>query len=254
MQVFSFLREFFFEFVEVRIEVSGHRERGTIRKMKVIDRIHLHPAISHTEVTQQLAGNSLRITEQRIKVSCCIERKTLATEGAAIAADHVMLFNEQHAQPFTRQKICADQTADTGSDNHGIVRSLRRLAAQSFEQPFHNAFNFGRFRPYVSCAATNSPLAIAAPIESSPASNVAQMISANLPARPLPAQPRISKHSRLVPSAVPPPTVATVNDGSVTLAYRSPSWSNSKFVIPTAELTMLATSCPHAMKIAAKPL
>ena len=83
---------------------------------------------------------------------------------------------------------------------------------------------------------------MAAPIESSPASRVAATISANFGACPAPAQPSISRHSRLVPHCVPPPTVATVSDGSVTLAWRSPSSVTSKLVMPTEELTTFATS------------
>src|ERR1700732_450956 len=76
----------------------------------------------------------------------------------------------------------------------------------------------GRLRPYISWADTNSPLASAAPIDSSPASSVAAAISASFGAPPAPAQPSISRHSRAVPRPVPPPTVATVSDGRVTLA------------------------------------
>ena len=73
-------------------------------------------------------------------------------------------------------------------------------------------------RPYVSCASTISPLAMAPAMESSPASTVAAAISASFGALPAPAQPIVSRHSRAVPRAVPPPTVATVSDGNVTLA------------------------------------
>src|SRR3989442_3653241 len=94
---------------------------------------------------------------------------------------------------------------------------------------------------------------MAAAIDNSPASSVAATISANLGACPGPAQPRIVRHSWAVPSPVPPPTVATVNDGNVTLAYSSPFDITSYAVIPTAALTMLATSWPQAMNSAARP-
>jgi hypothetical protein len=59
---------------------------------------------------------------------------------------------------------------------------------------------------------------IAPAIDNSPASTAAATISANFAACVAPAQPSMFRHSALVPSIVPPPTVATVNDGSVTLA------------------------------------
>src|SRR5215212_1000354 len=186
--------------------------------MEVVHRIHLHPPVGNAEVTQQLSCNSRWITEQWVKVRCGVKGKAFAPESAAITTDHVMLLDQQYSQSFTRQQACADQSPNAGPDYHDIVRPLRRLASQPCEKAFHDAFNFGLLRPYVSCAATNSPLAMAAPIESSPARSAAQMISANLPAWPVPAQPKISRHSRLVPRAVPPPTVATVSEGNVTLA------------------------------------
>src|SRR5579864_1070410 len=135
-----------------------------------------------------------------------------------------------------------------------VMTVSAKLSVVSLPPPAGDSGGEGLLRPYISCAATNSPLASAAPIESSPASRVAAAISASFGAPPAPAQPSISRHSRAVPPPVPPPTVATVSDGSVTLAWRSPSAVTSKCVTPTAELTTLATSWPQAMNSAARPL
>jgi hypothetical protein len=50
-----------------------------------------------------------------------VKRVALAPERAAIAADHIVLFDEQHAQSLARQQVRADQTADARADDDGIV-------------------------------------------------------------------------------------------------------------------------------------
>jgi hypothetical protein len=95
---------------------------------------------------------------------------------------------------------------------------------------------------------------MAAMREISPASRKAAVISASFGAFPVPTQPSIPRHSRAVPTPVPPPTVATVSEGRVTVAYRSPSSPTSIWVMPTAALATLATSWPQAMNRAARPL
>src|ERR1700687_4864225 len=120
------------------------------------------------------------------------------------------------AQPG--QPAADDQHVHVSVDAlYGAVRELP-LAVAALVKLVHAFSLCGRLRPYISCALTNSPLASAAPIDSSPASSVAAAISASFGAPPAPAQPSISRHSRAVPWPVPPPTVATVSDGRVTLA------------------------------------
>src|ERR1700687_1457323 len=51
-----------------------------------------------------------------------------------------------------------------------IEHPAKKLFRNSGHYPAFSSKTRGRFRPYRSCAATNSPLAIAAPNESSPAS------------------------------------------------------------------------------------
>ena len=99
--------------------------------------------------------------------------------------------------------------------DHGVVGRLGRPA-----QPAEGLFTrvAGRFRPYFSCAATNSPLAIAAAHGQLAGEHRGGGDLGELRRAAVPAQPSISRHSRAVPRPVPPPTVATVSDGSVTLA------------------------------------
>ena len=59
---------------------------------------------------------------------------------------------------------------------------------------------------------------MAAPIESSPASSVAAAISASFGALPRAGAAEHLQALAAVPRPVPPPTVATVSDGRVTLA------------------------------------
>src|SRR5262249_41826560 len=145
-------------------------------------------------------------------------------EGAAVATHHVVLLDQQHRQPLPGEQVGRDQAADAGADHHRVVGRVGQ-AAERPERPLHgsppparSASGWGRLRPSPSWAATNSALEIAPPIDSSPASRVAAAISASRGAPPGPAQPSISRHSRPVPSPVPPPTVATVSAGRVTLA------------------------------------
>src|SRR5262249_49921863 len=103
------------------IEVSRNSKARTIGKMEVVDRIHLDPTVVDAQVEEQLAGNRLGISEQRVEVGGGVEGVTLATKRAAISADHIVLFNEQHAQPLTRKQVRADQTTNARADNDGLI-------------------------------------------------------------------------------------------------------------------------------------
>src|SRR5262249_51552711 len=156
------------------------------------------------------------------------EGVTAAAEGRTVAADDRMLVDKEDAEPGACQQVRADQPADAGTDHDGVIRGIEpaggadRCETAPHSHPLPSASSprrppawpgsSGRFRPYCSCASTISPVAIAAPIDSSPASAVAAAISANRGAPPAPAQPSICRHSPLVPRCVPPPTVPTVSD------------------------------------------
>src|SRR2546421_10064331 len=99
----GFLGEVRFQSGDVDREVSGNGKVGSVRKMEMVDWIHFDPTVRNAEIQQQSSGDCLRVSQQSVKVGGRIEGVTLATEGAAVSADHVMLLGEQHAQPFTRQ-------------------------------------------------------------------------------------------------------------------------------------------------------
>src|SRR5262245_40772527 len=93
--------------------------------MKMVNRIHLDPAVPDTQLRKQPSRDRRRITEQWIKVRRGIERVALAPEGAAIAADHVMLLDEQYPQPSPSEQIRANQTSNASADDHGVVKRFR---------------------------------------------------------------------------------------------------------------------------------
>jgi hypothetical protein len=119
--------------VEVDREISGHGKARSVRKMKMVDRIHLDPSVSNAEIVQQSSSDSRRISKQRVKMCCRIERIALAAEGAAISANHVVLLGEQNPQSFTRQQVRADQTTDARADNHGVIGIVGRPVSQTPE-------------------------------------------------------------------------------------------------------------------------
>src|SRR6185503_6351650 len=97
------MRKFLFQSAEIDVKIGRNSEGGTVGKMEVVHRIHLHPTVGDAEVEEQLSRNRRRIAEQGVKVSCCVEGKTFAPERTAITADHVMLLDKQHSQTFTRE-------------------------------------------------------------------------------------------------------------------------------------------------------
>ena len=230
IQPIALIRKLLAQRREVPVEVRGDAEARAVGKVKAIDRIHLDPADRHPEIRQKSPRDGRWIPEERIEMRRGVERVPLPPERAAVAADHVVLLDDEDAQPGAGEEVGANEAADAGAGDDGVVRLRRSASLEAAERPRHRSAPSaaaGRLRPYFSWAATNSPLAIAAAIEISPARSVAATISANLRAHPAPAHPSTSRHSRLVPSAVPPPTVATVSDGSVTLTWTSPPSSGS---------------------------
>ena len=143
IQRIRFMRKGRLELVDVLVEISGHRKAAAIRKMKVIDRVHLHPARPRSELFEHRAGDRHRIAEQRVKVRRRVEGKGAAMECAAVAANHVVLLDQQHRQAVTRQQAGANQAANTRTDHDDVVGGLR-VGLQRPKRP-HGAG--GRFRP-----------------------------------------------------------------------------------------------------------
>src|SRR6185295_4190620 len=148
------------------------------------------------QLFEQPAGERLLVAEQRIEMGRGVEGVAAAAEGAAIAADHVVLLDQQNLHSGARQEVARDQASHSGADQDRVVpgigggtkaaeAALHEASAEGVVSPASSLFrSAGRFLPYVSCAATNSPLAIAPAIDSSPASTSAAAISASFFALP----------------------------------------------------------------------
>ncbi len=122
---------------EVDVEIRRNGKARAIGKMKMVHRIHLDPAVRNAEIQKQFPRDRRGVSEQRVKVGGGVEGVPFAPERAAISADHIVLLSKQHAQPFARQQVRANQTADARADNHGVVRIVRRFVPQSSERSFH---------------------------------------------------------------------------------------------------------------------
>ena len=151
--------------------------------MEGVDRVHPHPFGAQAQLGEAFAGNGGGVAEQRIKMGRGVETITGAAEGAAITTHHVVLLDQQDGGAQSGQLHGGKKPADARADHYHVVRGGGFPVAQAAKGAFQVEAS-GRLRPYISWAATNSPLAIAAPIESSPASKVAATISASLRALP----------------------------------------------------------------------
>ena len=69
-----------------------------------------------------------------------VENERTAAERAAVAADHVVLLDEQHAQTLAGEQRGADEAADARADDDGVVVGLR-IAPKRSKRPH------GRLRP-----------------------------------------------------------------------------------------------------------
>ena len=116
--------EFDLELSQVAIEVRGHGKLRPIGEMKLIDGVHFHPAGGEAQVHQKLAGHGVWIAEQGVEVRGRVKRVAFAPEHTAIAADHIMLFDQEDAQPTACDEVGADQPSDAGADDHHIVGAL----------------------------------------------------------------------------------------------------------------------------------
>ena len=76
--------------------------------MELIHRVHLDPLGGDFQFLEELACECARIAEQRIEMRCRVEDETLAAEGGAEPAQHVVLFEQQHFHTGASQYIRAD--------------------------------------------------------------------------------------------------------------------------------------------------
>ena len=67
---------------------------------------------------------------------CGVESVSFSAKGAAIAADHEVLFDEQDRQSRAREKIGTDKSTDAGANNDAIVR-IPGCVAKAAETPGH---------------------------------------------------------------------------------------------------------------------
>src|SRR6266446_6222911 len=127
-----------------------------IGEMKLIDRVHLNPGRINSQFHEEFACESRGIAQQRIEVSCSIEHKSFPLKSAAVAANHVVLLDEQHPQPRTGEQVGAQQSSHAGTDDDRVIRR-KWLAAKRLESATHmcavgSAFSDDRAAETGSCA------------------------------------------------------------------------------------------------------
>jgi hypothetical protein len=132
------VRELGLEPCQVDVEGRRHVEARAVGEVEDVDRVHLHPFGLDPQLHQQLAGQRLGVAEQRIEMGRGVEGVAAAPEGAAIAARHVVLLDQQHPRAVPRQQVAGDQSADPRTDHHHVVGGVRR-PPQAAEQSLHSA-------------------------------------------------------------------------------------------------------------------
>lgn len=57
-------------------------------------------------------------------MGCGVKDESFSLERAAVSAGHEMLFNKQNPRARARQKVCADQPADTRAYYDSVIEGL----------------------------------------------------------------------------------------------------------------------------------
>ena len=99
----------------------------SVRKMEVVYRVHFHPLGGDAQVRKECSGDAGRISKQWVEMRGGIKGVSVPPEGAAVSANHEMLFHQQHPQSRACQQIGADQPSHSCADNDRVVGAVRRL-------------------------------------------------------------------------------------------------------------------------------
>ena len=120
----GFGRKHLLQLSQIPVEIRRDGVAASIRKMKVIHRIHLDPFGFHFEPFEQSAGDRFSIAEQRIKMAGGVEPEALPRKRAAIPPDYIVLLGQEHLETRLREEIGAGQPAKARPNDDRIV--LRR--------------------------------------------------------------------------------------------------------------------------------